>query len=430
MFRHSSNTASFLSALFAGLVHLLFLSGISAAQSNTSFGTGALASNTTGSANTAIGVSALFSNITGSNNTASGVQALVFNSTGGNNTATGLNALFSNTTGSNNTAAGVDALFSNSTGNDNTASGVEALFSNTTGSFNTADGFNALFNNTTGFSNTATGFDALLSTTTGAGNTGTGVEALVFNTTGGANTASGDSALFNNTTGSDNTGIGLEALFSNTTGNFNTAIGVLADVSAGNLNNATAIGAQAVVNASNKIRLGNSNVTVIEGQVAFTASSDRTKKENFKSMDGEHVLRKIRGFELTSWNFIGHDPKEFRHYGPMAQDFFAAFGHDGVGNIGSDTTINSGDIAGILMIAVQALEKRTTELKQTKAKLAGLAAQVQQLKTKQAYFETVATRLEALERENQSMQAIRKVSRGALDVAGDGEAKYRIDNSR
>ena len=72
------------------------------------------------------------------------------------------------------------------------------------------------------------------------------------------------------------------------------------------------------------------------------------------AVDGEAVLGKIRGFELWSWNFIGHDPKEFRHYGPMAQDFFSAFGQDGVGQIGSDTTINSGDVAGILMIAVQA----------------------------------------------------------------------------
>src|SRR5262249_54341263 len=103
-----------------------------------------------------------------------------------------------------------------------------------------------------------------------------------------------------------------------------------ADVSVGNLFNATAIGSGAVVNASNKVRLGNTSVTVIEGQVAVTASSDKTRKENFKPVDGEEVLGKISGFELTSWNFIGHEPKEFRHYGPMAQDFYAAFGHDGV----------------------------------------------------------------------------------------------------
>ena len=29
------------------------------------------------------------------------------------------------------------------------------------------------------------------------------------------------------------------------------------------------------------------------------------------TMAGEAVLGKIRGFELSSWNFIGHDPKEF-----------------------------------------------------------------------------------------------------------------------
>src|SRR6476620_11957416 len=102
----------------------------------------------------------------------------------------------------------------------------------------------------------------------------------------------------------------------------------------------------------------------------------------------KRLLRKIRGFELTSWNFIGHDPKEFRHYGPMAQDFFAAFGDDGVGKIGTETTINSGDLAGILMIAVQALEKRTAELKEKEAQIAALES-----------------RLEALElRNNQSIQ--------------------------
>jgi Chaperone of endosialidase len=113
--------------------------------------------------------------------------------------------------------------------------------------------------------------------------------------------------------------------------------------------------------------------------VAFSNVSDKTKKENFQPVDGEEVLGKIRGFELSSWNFIGHDPKKFRHYGPMAQDFYAAFGHDGVGQIGSETTINSGDIAGILMIAVQALEKRTAELKQKEAQMAVLESRLEAL---------------------------------------------------
>ncbi len=53
----------------------------------------------------------------------------------------------------------------------------------------------------------------------------------------------------------------------------------------------------------------------------------------------------------------------------MAQDFFAAFGHDGLGAIGTDTTITSTDIDGILMIAAQALEKRTEALRAENADL-------------------------------------------------------------
>jgi hypothetical protein len=136
---------------------------------------------------------------------------------------------------------------------------------------------------------------------------------------------------------------------------------------------------------------------VIEGQVPFTSSSDKTQKENFRPVDGEAVLAKMRGLALTSWNFIGHDPKAFRHYGPMAQDFFAAFGHDDVGQIGSETTINAGDMAGILMSAVQALEKRTAELHQKEAQMAVLASHVADLQAKLAAVETVVTRLAALE---------------------------------
>jgi hypothetical protein len=68
----------------------------------------------------------------------------------------------------------------------------------------------------------------------------------------------------------------------------------------------------------------------------------------------------------------------------MAQDFFAAFGHDDVGQIGSETTINAGDMAGILMIAVQALEKRTAELHQKEAQMAVLAQELAALKAQNA----------------------------------------------
>ncbi|MBI2820874.1 MAG: tail fiber domain-containing protein [Acidobacteria bacterium] len=162
------------------------------------------------------------------------------------------------------------------------------------------------------------------------------------------------------------------------------------------MSNATAIGSGASVNASNKIRLGNGAVTVIEGAVGFTSSSDAARKQNFQPVDAEDVLRKIQSLTVSSWNFIGQDPKQFRHYGPTAQDFFAAFGHDGVGTIGTPTTITSTDMAGILMIAVQALEKRTAELQRDKTLL---RETVQALA---AGYAALKARLEGVERATES----------------------------
>ena len=106
MFRDSTNTASLFFVLIAALIFSLCLTGVAAAQGNTSLGTGALENNTTGSFNTAIGFDALFNNTMGDSNTASGVQALQSNTTGDQNTANGLNALLLNSTSSQNTASG------------------------------------------------------------------------------------------------------------------------------------------------------------------------------------------------------------------------------------------------------------------------------------------------------------------------------------
>jgi hypothetical protein len=110
-------------------------------------------------------------------------------------------------------------------------------------------------------------------------------------------------------------------------------------------------------------RAGEIGVFLNTGDVSWSPLSDSTKKENFKLADGEEILRNIAQFKLGTWNFIGQDPNKHRHYGPMAQDFYAAFGHDGIGTIGNDTTIASADFDGINFIAIQALEKRTTDLK-------------------------------------------------------------------
>ena len=268
--------------------------------------------------------------------------------------------LFLHNFGSENTFLGGDAGNLTMSGSDNTAVGTVALQSNTSGDWNTAVGVLALFSNTEGQVNTAIGYNTLSSNTVGTDNTAVGFNVLSTNTDGSFNTASGVGAL-RFSTGSNNTAAGYRALFGNANGSFNTAFGYGADVASGELTNATAIGANAVVDDNNKIRLGDAQVTVIEGEVPFTYTSDRNKKENFQPVNGEEVLTKIAALSLSSWNYVGQNAKVFRHYGPMAQDFFAAFGHDAVGTIGTDTTLNSGDLDGIMMVALQALEKRTVE---------------------------------------------------------------------
>jgi len=347
--------------------------------------------------NTFIGKGAGNLTMTGDANTATGSLALLSNTTGYQNTATGSQALLRNTIGEANTATGFQALTSNTSGIMNTAMGVLALANNTTAFNNTATGFAALYANTTGIDNTALGGSALQFNTTGGANTATGLLALFSNTTGGDNTAQGVFALLSNTTGMSNTATGKGALFNNTTGANNTAIGFGADVASGDLTNATAIGNGAVVNASNKIQLGNAAVTAIEAQVGLTVVSDRNKKENFRALNGEDVLRKISGLNVMSWNYIGHDPRQFRHYGPVAQEFFAAFGHDDLGTIGTDTTINSSDLEGILTIGVQALEKRTRAAQALRAENADLSKNIGAMKAENA---DLSKKIDAIKAEN------------------------------
>jgi uncharacterized small protein (DUF1192 family) len=96
-------------------------------------------------------------------------------------------------------------------------------------------------------------------------------------------------------------------------------------------------------------------------------------------VDPEETLRKLSQLTVSSWNFKGQDPTRFRHYGPNAQEFFAAFGHDDLGTIGSETTITTTDIDGIMLLAIQALEQRTVELQEelrrTQEELAQLQAE-------------------------------------------------------
>jgi hypothetical protein len=190
--------------------------------------------------------------------------------------------------------------FIHSYGWGNTFVGENAGNLTMTGVWNTGNGYRALYYNTTGNYNTANGYESLNSNTTGGWNTANGCRALYDNITGYNNTANGRQALSLNTTGYNNTAIGMDALFSNTEGFRNTALGYSADVSVGNLTNATAIGYGAVVDASNKVRVGNTSVTSIGGQVGWTTFSDgRYKKSISENVPGLSFISKLKPVTFT-----------------------------------------------------------------------------------------------------------------------------------
>lgn len=184
--------------------------------------------------------------------------------------------------------------------------------------------------------------------------------AIALGGTGTGNTFVGAAAgCITGNPGSLNTSVGRASTVED--GSYSVAIGMLASA---RHNNSIAIGSNATAPADNSIRLGDANITAIYAQTGITVTSDYRLKEKFVPVNGEEILQKLSGLPLCSWNFKGQDPSKFRHYGPMAQDFYAAFGKDAYGNIGNDTTINGQDMEAINMIAIQALERRTNRLTQ------------------------------------------------------------------
>jgi hypothetical protein len=239
---------------------------------NNFFGTGAGASNTTGSGNSFFGGFAGEKNTSGSGNSFFGFTAGRFNTSASNNSFFGVSAGLSNTTGPNNSFFGRDAGFSNTTGDGNSFFGAFAGNKNTEGAFNSFFGVSAGENNTTACCNSFFGAGAGNENTTGTENSFFGVGAGSKNTTGFGNSFFGSLIGRNNTTGFRNSFFGAEAGFLNSTGRDNSFFGVAAGTSnttednntfigavsngAAGVTNATALGHRAQVLQSNSLVLG------------------------------------------------------------------------------------------------------------------------------------------------------------------------------
>jgi hypothetical protein len=361
----------------------------------------------------------------GIGNTASGDYAIV--SGGAANTASGYVATVSG--GYTNTASTEASTISGGIGN--TTNGDYATIGG--GYTNTASGYVATVSG--GYTNTASTEGATVSG--GTGNTASGDNATVSGGTG--NIASGDNATvgggaYNTASNTSATvGGGAVNIASDTSatvggGVNNVAMAHAATIGGGRSNTATGWGAtipggdsneahayafaagnrakaynkgcfvwgdsteadvtcddwdQWVARASGGVTFyTNSNLTsgvkVNSGGNAWSTVSDRNLKENFEMVDSQALLASLAQVPVTTWNYKSQDDA-IRHIGPMAQDFYAAFG---VGD--DDTHISTIDPDGVALAAIQGLYAENQRLKAENA-------------TQDAQIEDLVTRLIALE---------------------------------
>lgn len=117
----------------------------------------------------------------------------------------------------------------------------------------------------------------------------------------------------------------------------------------------------------------------------WSCSSDRALKENLVRTEGREVLAQLSQVPIYSWSARGQDPAVI-HMGPMAQDFYAAFG------LGEDDKhLATIDLDGVALAAIQGLYAMNQELS------AANSALREENTVQQAQLDDLEARLAALE---------------------------------
>ena len=123
---------------------------------------------------------------------------------------------------------------------------------------------------------------------------------------------------------------------------------------------------------------GGAGSCTYNGGAGWTCTSDRNKKEHFRTVNANAILEALMTMPVTRWNMKG-DRSRTPHMGPVAQDFSAAF------KLGeNDTTINTADAQGVALAAIQGLYG---VVKQKDAQIKTLSGQVRSLEDRLAALE-------------------------------------------
>ena len=126
-------------------------------------------------------------------------------------------------------------------------------------------------------------------------------------------------------------------------------------------------------------------VQLAEGSGSWQTLSDRHAKANIVPVNELEILTLLMGVPISTWNYQTQDAG-IRHIGPMAQDFYAAFG------VGEDERyLTAVDTDGVALAAIQGLYGL---IQSQETQITGQQQQIEQLAADNA---TLTERVSALE---------------------------------
>jgi hypothetical protein len=130
--------------------------------------------------------------------------------------------------------------------------------------------------------------------------------------------------------------------------------------------------------------------TLAPGSGTWASASDRNLKTDVARLDDAAVLDKVASLPISRWSYKSE--RGVRHVGPMAQDFYAAFG------VGEDEKhITSIDEDGVALAAIKALHARVRSLDVENAQLRARLASVTSSQTSmQSALRRLTAKVDAL----------------------------------
>ncbi len=128
------------------------------------------------------------------------------------------------------------------------------------------------------------------------------------------------------------------------------------------------------------------------GSGSWSSFSDGNLKEHFTQVDRQEILARLAEIPITTWNYKTQDPT-IRHIGPIAQDFYSAFG------LGEDNLhISTVDADGIALVSIQELyqmlQEKDQQIEQLNQKLEETGRQLENVRSQLQVLEQLVKEIQ------------------------------------